>query len=149
MKNQRHAVAGRNLLESSGGGGPIELVRTADDLVEPVDRCLLFIRWADGITNDVDKQNVRNLEADVSFRCFRHAISSLTAIPSCSNDSVERGRSTMRKALAQSRPETPERHGGKDSEVSVSSMLSARVTKRFASARRINHPKFVCFLRAL
>src|SRR5690349_16874906 len=97
MKNQRHTVAGRNLLESPGGGGAIELVRAADDFVEPVDKGLLFIRWADGITHDVDEENVRNLEADIGFRCFRHGVSILPSIPSLSTRSSRGQRSERKK----------------------------------------------------
>jgi hypothetical protein len=72
MKNERHAIAGRNLLESSGGCGPIKLVRAADGLVEPVHQASLLIRWASRITDDVDEENMRDLEALVRFWFFRH-----------------------------------------------------------------------------
>src|SRR4029077_11149236 len=77
IKDQRHSVAGRNLLQSSGGRRLIKLVRTADGLVESVHQALLLIRWARGISDDVDKENVRDLQALVRFRFLRHKIQTL------------------------------------------------------------------------
>ena len=44
IKDERHSVAGRNLLQSSGGRCLVELVRTADGLVESIHQGLLLIR---------------------------------------------------------------------------------------------------------
>src|ERR1700720_1621288 len=44
IKDERHSVAGRNFLQSSGGRCFVELVRTADGLVELVHQGLLLIR---------------------------------------------------------------------------------------------------------
>jgi hypothetical protein len=44
IKDERHSVAGRNLLQSSGGRRFVELVRTADGLVESIHQGLLLIR---------------------------------------------------------------------------------------------------------
>jgi hypothetical protein len=35
---------------------------------------LLFVRQAHGITNDVDKENMRDLQAQLRFRFLRHEI---------------------------------------------------------------------------
>jgi hypothetical protein len=108
MKNQRHTVAGRDLLESPGGGGAIELVRAADDFVEPVDKSLLFIRWADGITHDVDEENVRNLEADIGFSVPPAWGFNLT-VDSEPLNKIEQ-RSEVRDQKGRKRPERPTPH---------------------------------------
>ena len=73
LKNERHTVPRRNFPESPRGSCSTELVRAANRLVELVDEPLLFIRRAGGITNDVDKQNVRDFEPRIRLRYFRHA----------------------------------------------------------------------------
>src|SRR5258708_30870293 len=77
IKNERHSVAGRNLHQSARGRCLLEFVRTANNLVELVHQGLLFIRQARGITNDVNKENVRDLQAQLRFRLLRHKIQTL------------------------------------------------------------------------
>lgn len=72
MKDKRHAVTGRNLLQSSSGSGAIKLVRAADRLVEPVHQASLRVRQASRITDDIDEENVRDFEALIRFWFFGH-----------------------------------------------------------------------------
>src|SRR5436190_7583998 len=77
MENERHAVTGRDLFQSSGGGGPTKLGRAADGLVESVHQASLFIGQSGRITDDVDKENVCDLEALVRFRFLWHKLRTL------------------------------------------------------------------------
>ena len=61
------------IFESPGGVRSTELVRAANRLVELIDKPLLFIRWAGGITDDVDKQNVRDFEPRIRLESSRHS----------------------------------------------------------------------------
>ena len=74
MENKRHAVASRNLLEPSGGRRLVKFVRTTDGLIKSVHHASLLIGSTRGITDDIDKENVRDFQALICFRFLRHQI---------------------------------------------------------------------------
>jgi len=71
IKNERHPS--RSDLHQSARAMPSGILRTRK-LVEMVHRACLFISSGRGITTDVNKKNVRDLQAQLRFRFLRHKI---------------------------------------------------------------------------
>ena len=80
IKNQRHAVAGRDLDQSIGRLCFLERGGAANDLIKLINQRLLLIGQALGISDDVEKENVDDLQRYFPFDLRRHCELSIFVI---------------------------------------------------------------------
>jgi hypothetical protein len=73
VKNQGHSIAGRDFDETILGRGFLELIRTTNGLVEPIDQFLLFVGQRLGIADNVEKQDMNDLQFYFPLNIRRNA----------------------------------------------------------------------------
>src|SRR5438067_4073419 len=72
VKDQRHAVAGWNFYQPPRGFRFLILSRAANDLGQFVNHRPLLVNRKLGVTDDVDKQDMRDFQLDFLFNLGRH-----------------------------------------------------------------------------
>src|SRR5204862_4108673 len=74
VENERHAVAGWNFYQATGSFGFLVLIRTADDFRQLINYCPLLVNRKLGITNNVDKKDMRDFEPNLLFNLGGHVM---------------------------------------------------------------------------
>src|SRR6476469_3580185 len=74
VKDQRHAVAGRNFYQPTRSFGFLVLIRTADDCRQLINYCPLLVNRKLRVTNNVDEQDMRDFEPNLFFNLGGHVM---------------------------------------------------------------------------
>ena len=74
VKDQRHAVAGRNRNQAAGCFSGAELFGAADDPIQSLEQAALLVNQKVRVTNNVYEQDMRDLELNFFLNLSGHLV---------------------------------------------------------------------------